>query len=141
MGARDKTRRLALLLALLMIAGALAGTVFGHRSQPVAITRNPSGESRQGSSLTLNPQDFAGRARQSYEIARKKPSLLTQLHCYCGCDKLLGHRNLLDCHRDNHAASCGTCMGETIDSSQMNDQGSPVEQIRDALRARYEFAE
>jgi len=32
-------------------------------------------------------------------------------------------------------------MGETIDSSQMNDQGSPVEQIRDALRARYEFAE
>ena len=102
---------------------------------------NTPSEPNKTSSLTLDPGTFEGNARRGYEIAREKPSLIAQLHCYCGCDKVLGHRNLLDCYRDKHAATCATCLGETIDSNQMNDQGSPVEQIRDALRARYEYAE
>jgi len=105
------------------------------------MAENTPNELHQTSSLTLDPSGFEGNARRSYQIARQKPSLLAQLHCYCGCDKVLGHRSLLDCYRDKHAASCATCMGEAIDSNQMNDRGSPVEQIRDALRARYEFAE
>ena len=140
MRGKGNSWRLSLLLIVLMTVGAIVGSVLWYQSRPDAIAANrPAGPGQN--SLTLDPNAFEGRARQSYEIARKKPSLLAQLHCYCGCDKVLGHRNLLDCFRDKHAASCATCMGEAIDSDQLNDQGSPVEQIRDALRARYEFAE
>jgi hypothetical protein len=140
MRGKGSSYRLLLFLIALTTVGALAVGVLWYQSHPAAIAANrPTGSDRN--SLTLDPNAFEGRARQSYEIARKKPSLLVQLHCYCGCDKVLGHRNLLDCYRDKHAAKCATCMGEAIDSDQMNDQGSPVEQIRDALRVRYEFAE
>ena len=69
--------------------------------------------------------------------AEKDPALLAQLHCYCGCDKTDGHKNLLDCFRDTHGSTCAICCGEARDAELMATRGMPVEQIRDALRARY----
>lgn len=92
-----------------------------------------SGEKR----VTLDPALFNGPARQAYEIAAKNPALLAQLHCYCGCDKELGHRNLLDCYRDKHGAQCPVCTGEAIEAQKLADEGLPVEQIRRALRDDY----
>ena len=86
---------------------------------------------------TLDPLGFQGNVREAYEIARRDPALLAQLHCYCGCDKQLGHKNLLDCYRDDHASRCGVCLGEALDGEPMARQGMPVERIRDALRTRY----
>jgi hypothetical protein len=136
-----RTRRLSFLVAALLVAGVLGGGGWWYRSQPATVAGNTLIAPEKSSTLTLDPSAFAGKARRGYEVARRKPSLLAQLHCYCGCDKVLGHRNLLDCYCDKHAAKCATCLGEAIDSNEMNDQGSPIEQIRDALRARYEFAE
>jgi uncharacterized protein with PCYCGC motif len=59
------------------------------------------------------------------------------LHCYCGCDKTDGHKNLLDCFRDTHGSTCAICCGEARDAEAMAGRGMPIEQIRDALRARY----
>jgi hypothetical protein len=87
--------------------------------------------------VTLDPQLFNGEARAAYEVAAKNPALLAQLHCYCGCDKELGHRNLLDCYRDEHGAQCPICMGEAIAAAKLADEGLPVEQIRRALRDDY----
>jgi hypothetical protein len=67
---------------------------------------------------TLDPALFSGGPRQAYEVAAKNPALLAQLHCYCGCDRELGHRNLLDCYRDEHAGHCPTCTGEAFEASQ-----------------------
>jgi hypothetical protein len=75
--------------------------------------------------------------REAYEIAARDPALLSQLHCYCGCDKSLGHKSLLDCYRDDHASRCGICMGEARDAEPMASRGMAIEQIRDALRTRY----
>jgi len=86
---------------------------------------------------TLDPQGFQGNVREAYEIAQRDPALLAQLHCYCGCDKQLGHKSLLDCYRDDHASRCGICLGEARDAEPMASQGMPVERIRDALRTRY----
>jgi hypothetical protein len=129
------------LLVAVTIAIALGGSVFWYRTGSRAVARDVSANPNQNSSLTLDPAAFAGQTRDAYQIARDEPALLVQLHCYCGCDKVLGHRNLLDCFRDKHAASCATCMGEAIDGNQMATHGSPVEQIHDALRTRYEHAE
>lgn len=86
---------------------------------------------------TLDPALFMGEARQAYEVARKDPALLMKLHCYCGCEKDLGHRNLLDCFRTDHGSHCDICMGEAILASRMAARGVPVEQIRDALREKF----
>jgi Protein of unknown function with PCYCGC motif len=87
--------------------------------------------------LTLDPDQYVGPVRQAYQVAKKSPALLAQLHCYCGCDKIYGHQNLLDCYRVTHAASCEICVGEALMAEQLSEQGSPVDQIRDAIRRNY----
>jgi hypothetical protein len=94
-----------------------------------------------GDRLTLDPDQFIGPVKQAYVFAGKNPALIAQLWCYCGCDKTDGHRSLLDCYRGNHGAICATCTGEALMAKQMSEQGSPVDQIRDAIRRRYAEAE
>jgi Protein of unknown function with PCYCGC motif len=136
----SRLRRIAPFLTAGTVALALSANLFWHRAPSHAIAQEAPG-TRLDPSLTLDAAQFTGEAREAYEIARRQPDLFPKLHCYCGCDKLLGHRNLQDCYRDRHAASCATCMGEAKDANQMSSQGSPVEQILDALRARYAYAE
>ncbi len=86
---------------------------------------------------TLDPELFTGRVREAYKVARDNPVLLAQLHCYCGCDKEEGHKNLLDCFRGRHGGRCEICVSEVLQANRMSRQGATVERIRDALRARY----
>jgi hypothetical protein len=86
---------------------------------------------------TLDPNRFFGEAREAYQIAAKNPALLAQLHCYCGCDKEVGHQNLLDCYRDEHGAHCPVCTGEALEASKLADEGLPVDQIQRVLRDHY----
>ena len=87
--------------------------------------------------LTLDPNQFTGPVKQAYRIAEKNPALLAELHCYCGCDKAVGHQNLLDCYRSRHGATCEICTEEALQAEQMSEQGSPINQIRDAIRRRF----
>jgi len=88
--------------------------------------------------LTLDPNQFpAGPVKEAYKYAEKNPALLAQLHCYCGCDKTEGHQSLLDCYRGMHASACEICTGEVMLAKRMSDQGSPVDQIRNAIRRNF----
>ncbi len=87
--------------------------------------------------LTLDPNQFTGPVKQAYMIAEKKPALLVELHCYCGCDKADGHQNLLDCYRGRHGATCEICTEEALLADRMSEQHSPIDQIRDAIRRRF----
>ena len=95
-----------------------------------------SADQRAGAGV-LNPLMFIGQAREAYIVAQQNPGLLAQLWCYCGCDRTSGHRSLLDCYRDHHGANCAICAGEALEANRLYNLGSPVEQIRDALRARF----
>jgi Protein of unknown function with PCYCGC motif len=86
---------------------------------------------------TLDPVLYTGPAHEAYRVAREHPDLLAQLHCYCGCDRVHGHTNLLDCFRDTHGGHCAICVGEAIDAERLYKTGTPVDRIRDALRERY----
>lgn len=88
-------------------------------------------------SLTQDPAMYQGDTQQAYIVARDHPELFAQLDCYCGCEEHEGHKNLLDCFRTNHGASCDICVGEAVTAGRMLSEGTPVDQIRDALRARY----
>jgi len=87
--------------------------------------------------LTLDPNQFVGPVKQAYKFAEKNPALLAELHCYCGCDIRNGHQNLLDCYRDRHGKTCEICTEEALLAQRMSEQGSPVDQIRDAIRRNY----
>jgi len=87
--------------------------------------------------VTLDPNQFVGPVKEAYKFAEQNPALLAELHCYCGCDKAEGHQNLLDCYRSLHGASCEICTGEALLAKRMSEQGSPVDQIRNAIRRNF----
>ena len=129
---RTKSTRATALLAATIVGGlvALAATAIYQM--------RPSTDAAASSdSLTLNPDLFQGETRAAYLAAQKHPELLAQLDCYCGCEQHEGHKNLLDCFRSNHGATCATCTGEAVTGSQLFENGTPVEQIRAILRQRY----
>ena len=54
---------------------------------------------------TLEPARFVGKARVAHQVAREIPDTLDGLYCYCECDKHMGHKSLLSCYTDGHAAT------------------------------------
>lgn len=116
---------------------ALAIVSIGAGALAIRSAATPATSSAKQQPVTLDPARFFGSARQAYDIAAKNPALLAQLHCYCGCDKEMGHQNLLDCYRDEHGAHCPICIGEALEASKLADEGLPVEQIRRVLRDHY----
>jgi hypothetical protein len=122
--------------AILVVAAILHDGYRSRQSQSdpqLAASNDPGARLR----ITLDPQNFQGTVREAYEVAERDPALLAQLHCYCGCDRTDGHKNLLDCFRDTHGSTCAICCGEARDAESMTRQGIAIEQIRDVLRARY----
>ena len=133
--------------AVVVVGIGYAGYVSSHEAaKPISegaaccLLRARLNDSDPESRVTLDPKNFQGDVRKAYEAAERNPALLAQLHCYCGCDKADGHKNLLDCFRDTHGSTCAICVGEAVDAEAMANRGVPVEQIRDALRARYAAA-
>jgi hypothetical protein len=137
--------------AVVVVGIAYGGFVSSHESShedaapgseraACCLLRARLNDSDPESRVTLDPKNFQGDVRKAYEAAERNPALLAQLHCYCGCDKADGHKNLLDCFRDTHGSTCAICVGEARDAEAMANRGVPVEQIRDALRARYAAA-
>src|SRR5574337_128212 len=64
----------------------------------------PAGPRRE-TRPTLDPALFVGKARLAHQAAREIPDVLYRLYCYCECDKHLGHKSLLSCYTDGHAAT------------------------------------
>jgi Protein of unknown function with PCYCGC motif len=138
---RKRPGPLRLVLCGICLAAAIAVliSILSYRNDTRAETTtrgNPTSAEALGPT-TLDPQAFQGEAREAYKIAKQRPDLFMKLHCYCGCDRTLGHRNLLDCYRVRHAASCEICIGEAQDADAMAKHGAVVAQIREALQARY----
>jgi Protein of unknown function with PCYCGC motif len=130
-------RIVALTVAAILVVAIASAAYISSNSQPSDVKLAASGDAGARLRITLDPQNFQGTVREAYEVAEKDPALLAQLHCYCGCDVTDGHKNLLDCFRDTHGSTCAICCGEARDAESMASRGMPIEQIRDALRARY----
>jgi hypothetical protein len=127
------------IVAVIGVAIYAGASVYRSRTNDAALSPQPITEAAaaQKVRLTLDPNQFVGDVKKAYQIAEHDPALLAQLHCWCGCDRTDGHKNLLDCYRDTHGAHCAICTGEAIEEEKLADQGMPVEKIRDALRDRF----
>jgi hypothetical protein len=128
-------------MAVIVVVGVAAATYAGlsvYRSGAESAPSAPrEADAAKNLRMTLDPNQFIGEVKQAYLIAESDPALLAQLHCWCGCDRTDGHKNLLDCYRDTHGAHCSICTGEAIEAEKLASQGMPVEKIRDALRERF----
>jgi hypothetical protein len=87
--------------------------------------------------VTQDPAQFAGRARTAYEAAKEVPEVLAQLPCYCGCMSGFGHRNNLDCFKDNHGIECTMCQDIAIDARDMWKDGYDIDRIRQRIKDQY----
>jgi hypothetical protein len=65
----------------------------------------------------------------AYELAAKIPAVVSQLPCYCYCERI-GHKSLHTCFESNHGAHCGVCMKEVYYAYQQTKLKKTPEQIR-----------
>jgi hypothetical protein len=80
---------------------------------------------------TLDPAQFLdAQTRNIYTLAAKVKPILYQQPCYCGCDKEVGHKSLLDCFTDHHGSHCILCKKEAAFTYSESQAGKTAAQIR-----------
>ena len=86
----------------------------------------------------LSPALFTDeRTRAAYQTAKDIPEVLEQLPCFCGCMSSFGHKNNLFCFKDEHGSGCTLCQDIALDARKLHDQGLPIAQIQENIRAKY----
>jgi hypothetical protein len=68
----------------------------------------------------------------AYELASKIPVVISQMPCYCYCERI-GHSSLHTCFESNHGAHCGICMKEVYYAYQQTKLKKTPAQIRDGI--------
>src|SRR3990170_518055 len=86
---------------------------------------------------TLAPEGYTGETARAYAAAIEIPEIIDSLYCYCDCAKHFGHKSLLTCYVDEHAAYCDICMDEALMAKEMHDKGMDVFAIRKAVDEKY----
>jgi hypothetical protein len=80
---------------------------------------------------TLDPAQFQdAQTKNIYTLAARVKPVLYQEPCYCGCDKEVGHKSLLDCFTDLHGAHCVLCKKEAAFTYSESLQGKTAAEIR-----------
>ena len=80
---------------------------------------------------TLSPELFGKSvASKAYQVAKEIPGVLAQQPCFCHCDRASGHRSLVDCYRDDHAAGCLICIKEALLARKLHQGGLSDAEIR-----------
>lgn len=133
---RRGLRVASLVIALALMGGAWMYTTSSSRS----LNHEPKAASayvRRETKIPLSPALFVGKIETAYQVAHDMPDVLDQLYCYCECDKHSGHRSLLSCYTDHHAANCDVCVNEALDASRMAQRGYEMTEIRREIDRKY----
>jgi hypothetical protein len=139
--ARSKKLPIIIFVVALVAAG---GYFFYDRSNrigavnisgetPLDIEALKGGETR----ATLSPVLFVGRVAKAYHLAKKNRELLDSMYCYCNCKKNIGHKSLLSCYVDRHAADCEICMDQTFYACELSQKGDTIAQVRNSVDKKF----
>ncbi len=110
-------------------------------AQPSSLTRRIPAHFSQQQDLaslprTLPPEQFTGKVRKAYQVAKDIPQTLTQLPCFCYCDTI-GHKSLHSCYESDHSAGCTVCVDSALIADELKKQGVSDSEIRDKLITKY----
>lgn len=109
-----------------------------HTRKPARIPAYQSVAETTKLGPTLAPEQFIGKTREAYKVAKQIPATLAQLPCYCECDRGYGHKSLHSCFEDEHASHCAVCVDEALLAYQLQtrDKMTP-EQVRQQIIQTY----
>jgi hypothetical protein len=131
--------------ALLVVAAGIVGVTIGMRGGthwmmsddgPVRATTVAAAS---GFQLSMVPMPM----QQHYQLARANPDVYAQVPCFCGCQDMLGHRNLEDCFVtpdggwESHASGCSICIQESQMLMRMMDRGMGAGMMADRVIAEF----
>jgi Protein of unknown function with PCYCGC motif len=143
----SRSSKLPFVIIALVIIGVGGYFLYNKYSQEeVPVVQNKSPEEIQRTietlkghetRMTLMPALFTGKVAQAYQIARQYRDLLDVIYCYCYCEKTLGHKSLLSCYVDRHAANCDICMDQAIFASSLYQKGFDMVQVRQAVDKKF----
>ncbi len=131
---QNKKQNIALTIASVVLLAGISWVSLRSINQPSeeTIVEHPK------SADVLSPALFTDeKTRAAYQAAKDIPDVLEQLPCFCGCMMNLGHKNNLFCFRDEHGSICDICQDIALDARKMHDQGLPIAQIQENVRAKY----
>lgn len=140
-GTKPRVKRSRLRFAGLLVGVALIIVAWVYANNP-SRSSNPqpkdgSAYVRRETKATLSPALFVGQTEKAYQIAQEMPDVIDELYCYCECDKHSGHRSLLSCYTDNHAANCDICQDEALEAAQLVKQGHGMAEIRSRIDGKF----
>ena len=131
-------------LIILVAAMVIGGYFFYHKNnqtilpQDIAVASTDIAAIRGGETKpTLTPVLFTGKTAQAYHIAKKNRDLLDSIYCFCNCKKNNGHKSLLSCYVDKHAANCGICQDQTFYANSRYQKGDNIVSIRNAVDKKF----
>ncbi|MBU2646512.1 PCYCGC domain-containing protein [bacterium] len=108
--------------------------VYRGASMMHEVILDPSSYRFRETKPVLDPMGFQNlRQIKAYTLAKQMPRVLDQLFCFCGCAMSIGHKSLLSCFTDDHAANCDICMEEAELAAEMIEKGAPLTSIADAI--------
>ncbi|WP_424766908.1 PCYCGC motif-containing (lipo)protein [Paenibacillus sp. sgz302251] len=97
--------------------------------------------------------DYTQLTSDLYDQVHEHAHIMSEINCYCGCmegDSVeTPHDSLLRCYLaehpaddgsvtwTNHSTGCGICKKELEEVIALNKQGKSVDEIRDAIDAKY----
>lgn len=124
-----KNRKIRKMKNGFFIAAMLVITGIGilHAANPIGGENKP----------LLSPDLFKGKTAYTYQIANEIPDVLDSLYCYCDCQKHSGHKSLLSCYTDKHAAFCDVCQNEAIMAYELYKQGKDIQTIKKMVDEKF----
>jgi hypothetical protein len=95
------------------------------------------------SAVTVALDALPPETADMYRYAAGHAEQFSEIPCYCGCDRSLGHRNLEDCfvttdgRWDAHASGCAVCTIEASSAQELIDTGTATTTVRQRIIDRY----
>lgn len=129
----------ALLIVAAGVVGVSMGTGGGHAMMAGAHVPGTQRAVTVGFQLDGLPADIV----ENYAFAQANPGVYEQIPCFCGCQSMLGHRNLEDCFVtpgglwESHASGCQICVEESQMVMRMMGRGVGPDAIREGIIAEF----
>ncbi|HJM82110.1 MAG TPA: CYCXC family (seleno)protein [Nitrospinota bacterium] len=137
----NKSLATMLILGLAVVAGSAMAQ---SKSLMAEIIQNTLLESKERLEKreTLEPRLFSRWPKQNrtYQIAKEIPDTLDKVFCYCYCEinPQFKHKSLLTCFVTQHAANCGICMNQALETWDMKKLGKSEKEIVVYFKSKYQ---